>query len=140
MFVSAVEQGPLKSHASQLKSSWPAANVRRQAEGRPCPSHLVPFSRMTQTSRVFAWFPFVLTLRKSLNLLPLLLAAMTVPVVNPHRHPFVATKRARVTASKVVRLQKLVWDGSAGGATSDMPTIHEVYEFPGSLVVSSFSL
>ncbi|CAM9899441.1 unnamed protein product [Pylaiella littoralis] len=42
------------------------------------------------------------------------------------RHPFVATKRARVTASQVIRLQKLVWDGQAGGVTSEMPSIHEV--------------
>ncbi|CAM9533896.1 unnamed protein product [Ectocarpus sp. 8 AP-2014] len=42
------------------------------------------------------------------------------------RHPFVATKRARVTPTQVVRLQEMVWDGQAGGATSDMPTIHEV--------------
>ncbi|CAM9831420.1 unnamed protein product [Scytosiphon promiscuus] len=50
-----------------------------------------------------------------------------VPIL-ASRHPFVATKRARVTASEVIGLQKLVWDGSAGGATSDMPTIHEVRE------------
>lgn len=49
-------------------------------------------------------------------------------IFNPSRHPFVATKRARVTASEVVQLQKLVWDGSSGGATSDMPTIHEVFQ------------
>lgn len=37
-----------------------------------------------------------------------------------------ATKRAMVTASRVVPLQKLVWDGQAGGAISDLPTIDEV--------------
>lgn len=37
-----------------------------------------------------------------------------------------ATKRARVTPSRVVPLQKLVWDGEAGGAASDLPTIDEV--------------
>lgn len=31
-----------------------------------------------------------------------------------------------VTASRVVPLQKLVWDGQAGGLTSDLPTIDEV--------------
>ncbi|CAM9809113.1 unnamed protein product [Ectocarpus sp. 4 AP-2014] len=48
-----------------------------------------------------------------------------VPIL-ASRHPFVATKRARVTPTQVVRLQEMVWDGQAGGATSDMPTIHEV--------------
>ncbi|CAM9185098.1 unnamed protein product [Ascophyllum nodosum] len=41
-------------------------------------------------------------------------------------HPFVATKRAMVTASKVVPLHQLVWDGQHGGVTSDLPTIDEV--------------
>lgn len=42
-----------------------------------------------------------------------------------------ATKRARVTPTQVVRLQEMVWDGQAGGATSDMPTIHEVHVWIG---------
>lgn len=37
-----------------------------------------------------------------------------------------ATKRARVTPTRVIQLQRLIWDGQAGGATSSMPTIHEV--------------
>lgn len=37
-----------------------------------------------------------------------------------------ATKRARVTASQVIPLLELVWDGKAGGIVYDMPTIDEV--------------
>eukprot|EP00611_Tribonema_gayanum_P012060 TRINITY_DN2256_c0_g1_i3.p1 TRINITY_DN2256_c0_g1~~TRINITY_DN2256_c0_g1_i3.p1 ORF type:complete len:584 (+),score=192.80 TRINITY_DN2256_c0_g1_i3:139-1752(+) len=42
------------------------------------------------------------------------------------KHPFEATVRAMVTASRVMPLHQLVWDGAGGGVVEPLPTIHEV--------------